>query len=158
MRDPTLLGIVESVTGTAVTVGLDTATLSGLVYIDGQGHRVGQVGSFVRIPQGFASLFGLVIQAGVAAAPPGVSSFEQARRWLTVEIIGESSIGEPFSRGVYRYPTIGDEVHLVTEVDLEIVYGKSTSRDHVEVGCLSSARSIPARVNGNIPPSTGLTG
>lgn len=115
MRTPTLLGRVESATGSTVTVGLDEETLSGLIYIEGQGHRVGQVGSFVRIPQGFANLFALVTQAGVAAAPPNVALHEQSRRWLTVEIVGEGRSGQSFSRGVYRYPTIGDEVHLVTE-------------------------------------------
>lgn len=69
--------------------------------------------------------------------------------WLTVEIVGEGRTGEPFSRGVYRYPTIGDEVHLVTEEDLTIIYGSASSREHVEVGSLSSARSIPARVDLN---------
>lgn len=149
MRDPTLLGRVESATGSSITVGLDPETLSGLVYIEGQGHRVGQVGSFVRIPQGFASLFGLVTQAGVAAAPTELLAAEQGRRWLTVEIVGEGRAGEPFSRGVYRYPAIGDEVHLVTEEDLAIIYGSASSREHVEVGNLSSARSIPARVDLN---------
>src|SRR5882757_3119280 len=149
MRIPTRLGRVESTTGSTVTVGLDDDTLSGLVYIEGQGHRVGQVGSFVRIPQGFANLFGLVTQAGAAAAPKDLASPEQSRRWLTVELVGEGRTGEPFSRGVYRYPTIGDEVHLVTEDDLAIIYGSSASREHVEVGALSSARSIPARVDIN---------
>lgn len=149
MRLPTLLGRVESTTGSTVTVGLDDETLSGLVYIDGQGHRVGQVGSFVRIPQGFCSLFGLVTQAGVAAAPIPESALTDSRRWLTVEIVGEGQNGQPFTRGVYRYPTIGDQVHLVTEHDLQFIYGSAQSRDHVEIGSLSSARSIPARIDIN---------
>lgn len=149
MRSPTLLGTVESVTGATVTVGLDPETLSGLVDIDGQGHRVGQVGSFVRIPQGFAHLFGIVTQAGVAAAPKEAAAGDPGRRWLSVEVVGEGRRGESFTRGVYRYPTIGDEVHLVTEEDLAVIYGTQTSRDHLEVGYLSSARSIPARVDVN---------
>jgi hypothetical protein len=149
MRLPTVLGRVESATGSSITVGLDEETLSGLVYINGQGHRVGQVGSFVRIPQGFANLFGLVTQAGVAAAPKEDLDPILSRRWLTVEIVGEGRTGQPFSRGVYRYPTIGDEVHLVTEDDLEIIYGSSTSREHIQIGNLSSASSIPARVDIN---------
>lgn len=149
MRPPTLLGRVDSATGSTVTVGLDEETLSGLVYIEGQGHRVGQVGSFVRIPQGFASLFALVTQAGAAAAPSTIAMTDQSRRWLTVEIVGEGRAGQSFSRGVYRYPTIGDEVHLVTEEDLGIIYGSKSSREHIEIGCLSSARSIPARIDVN---------
>lgn len=149
MRDPTLLGVVESTSGSAVTVALSPNTLSGLVYIEGQGHRVGQVGSFVRIPQGFSNLFGIVVQAGAAGDPDGTSDIPSSRRWLAIEIVGEGRSNEGFSRGVYRYPTIGDEVHLVTEADLAIVYGSETSRNHVEVGSLSSASSIPARVEVN---------
>lgn len=149
MRDPTLLGIVESTSGSSVTVTLDQETLSGLVYIDGQGHRVGQVGSFVKIPQGFSNLFGIVVQAGSGGNAPGEHEEFVGRRWLAVEIVGEGRASEPFSRGVYRYPTIGDEVHLVTESDLSVVYGAETSRNHVEVGSLSSASSIPARVEVN---------
>lgn len=149
MRDPTFLGRVESTTGASISVGLDADTLSGLVYIRGQGHRVGQVGSFVRVPQGFASLFGLVTQAGAAAAPRPTSDEEHGRRWLTVEIVGEGRVGEVFKRGVYRYPTIGDEVHLVTEDDLAIIYGSEASREHVVIGCLSAASSIPARIDVN---------
>ena len=145
---PTYLGTVESTSGSSVMVGLGAATLSGLVYIEGQGHRVGQVGSFVRIPQGFSSLFGIVIQA--SAGGSRTSDTEAAeRRLLTVEIVGEGRANEPFSRGVYRYPTIGDEVHLVTESDLAVVYGLKSSREHVEIGTLSSASSIPARVDVN---------
>jgi len=149
MRDPTLLGSVESANGSTVTVGLDEETLSGIVFINGQSHRIGQVGSFVKIPQGFASLFCLVTQAGAAAAPAEKLSAEQSRRWLTVEIVGEAAANQPFSRGVYRYPTIGDKVHLVTEEDLALVYGSARSREHVEVGSLSSARTIPARIDVN---------
>jgi len=148
MRDPTLLGSVESTSGSSVTVGLHAETLSGLVYIGGQAHRVGQVGSFVRIPQGFANLFGLVVQAS-ASAPTKLPEDTRERRSLTVEIVGEGRTNEPFSRGVYRYPTIGDQVHLVTESDLAVVYGQKSSRNHVEVGVLSSAATIPARVEVN---------
>ena len=100
MRDPTLLGKIESVTGSTVSVSLDAETLSGLVYIEGQGHRVGQVGSFIRIPQGFTNLFGIVSQAGAIAAPKEIVAESISRRWLTVEIVGEGRPGEPFSRGV----------------------------------------------------------
>lgn len=149
MRDPTLLGAVESTSGSSVTVSLNPSTLSGLVYIDGQGHRVGQVGSFVRIPQGFSNLFGIVVQAGAAGEQDLAGDVSSKRRWLAIEIVGEGRSNEPFSRGVYRYPTIGDEVHLVTEADLAVVYGSETSRNHVEIGSLSSASSIPARVEVN---------
>ncbi len=149
MRSPTLLGLVESATGSSVTVGLLSETLSGVVYIEGEGHRVGQVGGFVRIPQGFSNLYGIITQAGVAAAPVQLGDPESGRRWLTVEIVGEGTANKKFSRGVFSYPTIGDEVHIVTQSDLWVIYGSSDTREYVEIGSLSSSRSIPARIDVN---------
>ena len=67
VRHPTYLGTVQDVIGATVTVQLDDATASGLVFIDGTGYRVGQIGSFVRIPIGFVDLFGIVSQVGAGA-------------------------------------------------------------------------------------------
>ena len=45
----TYLGDVQDVNGTAVSIVLSKDSMTGFVYIDGQGYRVGQIGSFVRI-------------------------------------------------------------------------------------------------------------
>lgn len=151
MRSPTLLGKVESTSGSSVTIVLDAETLSGLVYLDGQAHRIGQVGSFVRIPQGFSSLFGIVVQATSSGSPKGLVGEQSSDggRMLSVEIVGEGRSNSPFERGVYRYPSIGDEVHLVTESDLVSIYGASAGSSHVEIGKVSSAETIPARIDVN---------
>ena len=52
-----------------MSVELDKDTISGLMFIDGHGYRVGQVGSFVRIPIGFIDLFGMVSHVGAGAVP-----------------------------------------------------------------------------------------
>lgn len=150
MLDPTRLGTVVSVTGSAVYIELAPETISGLVFVGGQGYRVGQVGSFVKIPQGYGTLYGVVTQAGVAAAPtPELASEPHGRRWLTAELVGEGQPGGAFERGVAQYPTLGDAVHLVTEDDLRVVYGQVSGRDYVDVGHLASARSVPAYVEVN---------
>jgi len=150
MPKPTHLGTVASVNGSAVTVELAPETISGLVFVEGQGYRVGQVGGFIRIPQGHSSLFGIVTQAGVAAAPtPELANEPHGRRWLVVELVGEGRPGVRFSRGVAQYPTIGDTVHLVTEDDLRLIYGQESSKDFVEVGHLANARSVPAFIEVN---------
>src|SRR3954469_16811651 len=69
MPDPTALGTVEDVTGTRVSVKLSGDTAYGLLFVRGEGYRVGQVGSFVRIPAGYVDLFGIVAQVGAGAAP-----------------------------------------------------------------------------------------
>jgi hypothetical protein len=49
---PTLLGHVGSVSGSSISVQQVKSVASGLVIIGGTTYRIGQVGSFVRIPQG----------------------------------------------------------------------------------------------------------
>jgi hypothetical protein len=148
--DPTLLGTVQDVRGATVSVALDSQTTSGLVFIDGHGYRIGQVGSFVRICMGYVDLFAIVSQVGAGALPAKLAQAGMTEyRWITIELIGESTGGSEFKRGISQYPTVGDQVHLVTDSDLSRIYGKTESGDVVRVGHLASAESIPALVDIN---------
>ena len=143
--DPTLLGTVEDVTGATVTVALEKEAVAGLAFVRGVGYRIGQVGSFVRIPIGFIDLFGVVSQVGAGAAPPSLAESEPyGRRWMTVQLVGEGEDRGDFRRGISQYPTVGDTVHLVTEEDLAAIYGQPDSPDFVNVGQVASNESIPA--------------
>ena len=55
-RDPTFLGKIAAVSGSAITVHLSQSVASGLSFINGQIYKIGQVGSFVRVPQGYQDL------------------------------------------------------------------------------------------------------
>lgn len=147
---PTYLGTVQDVQGATVSVALDKDTVSGLAFIDGRGYRIGQIGSFVRIPIGFTDLFGIVSQVGAGAVPEALARIEPyGYRWLRVQLIGEGSRGGEFKRGISQYPTIGDEAHLVTEQDLARIYGRPDAPNFVRIGNLASAESIPALVDIN---------
>jgi len=146
--DPALLGTVQDVNGSTISVSLEAQTLAGLAFIEGVGYRIGQIGSFVRIPMGFVDLFGVVSQVGAGAAP--VNSLQESpggNRWMTVQIVGEGQAGREFQRGISQYPTIGDQVFLVNERDLSRIYGRPDSPNFVRVGHVSSADSIPALVD-----------
>lgn len=146
--DPTYLGRVASVSGSAVSVQLAKSISSGLSIIEGRTYRVGQVGSFVRIPQGYQDLYGVVSEVGAKAAPEVVSNFEdETGRSMQVQLIGEAVAGE-FERGISQFPNIGDSVHITTESNLAKIYGKD-GFGQVVIGSLSSAESIPARVSLN---------
>ena len=149
-HSPTYLGTVQDVQGSTVRVHLDKDTISGLIFIDGHGYRVGQVGSFVRIPIGFTDLFGIVSQVGAGAVPEALADVEPyGFRWMTVQLIGEGQrIGE-FRRGISQFPTINDEAHLVTNDDLAKIYGKPGDLNYVRVGSVASAESIPALIDAN---------
>ena len=41
---------------------------SGLSFVQGQGHKIGQIGSFVKIPVGYVDLYGIVSQVGIAGS------------------------------------------------------------------------------------------
>jgi hypothetical protein len=148
--DPTFIGTVQDVAGTSISVSLAKETLTGLSFYKGESYRIGQVGSFVRIPLGYTSLFGIVSQVGAGAAPAlEESSAKWGNQWLKVQLVGERGRDGRFERGVSQHPTINDSVHIVTEEDLRAIYGPGNPIDFVSVGHLASAESIPALVNIN---------
>ncbi len=149
-RDPTLIGTVQDVAGTSVSVSLVSETATGLSFYKGESYRIGQVGSFVRIPLGYTSLFGIVSQVGAGAAPKAEGDLQPwGNQWLKVQLVGERGRGGKFERGVSQHPTINDAVHIVTEEDLREIYGPGDPVDFVAIGHLASAESIPALVNIN---------
>jgi len=148
--DPTLVGTVQDVAGTSVSVALEHDTATGLSFYKGESYRIGQVGSFVRIPLGYTSLFGIVSQVGAGAAPKAEGDIRPwGNQWLNVQLVGERGREGKFERGVSQHPTINDPVHIVTEEDLRAIYGPGDPVDFVAVGHLASAESIPALVNIN---------
>src|SRR6266540_4157996 len=147
-RKATHLGTVQDVKGATIRVALDPATVSGVSFVDGEAYRIGQVGSFVRIPLGYVSLFGIVSQVGAGAVPDGLAEKQPfGNRWMTVQLVGEARGRGLFERGVAQYPTIDDEVHLVTAADLSRIYGRPADARFVRVGHLASSESIPAFVD-----------
>jgi len=133
-----------------VSVSLDVTTASGLAFVEGHGYRIGQIGSFIRIPLGYVDLYGIVAQVGAGAVPDRLKDVQPfGNRWMTVELIGEGDRSQNFSRGISQYPTIGDPVHLVTERDLSRLYGRTETPELVRVGRLASAESIPALIDAN---------
>ena len=102
----------------------------------------------MRIPLGFVSLYGIISQVGANAVPERlVSEDSHGNRWLTVQLIGEGQAGLRFDRGISQYPTVGDSVHLVTDADLQTIYGRPDDPRYVQIGQLAAAESIPALVD-----------
>lgn len=150
LRDPTFIGTVQDVHGATITVELSDETVTGLGFVHGEGYRIGQIGSFVRIPLGFVDLYGVVSQVGAGAAPKRDENLHTyGNRWITVQMVGEGQRGGRFERGISQHPTIEDRVHIVTEADLLSIYGSGDPQDFVSVGHLASAESIPSLVNIN---------
>lgn len=151
LNEATVIGAVKDVSGTAVSVTLRADRFSGLSFVDGQGYRIGQIGSFVKIPVGYMDLFGIVCQVGASAVPEGMAKeLPNGLRWMTVQLIGEGYRTGRFERGISQYPTIDDEVHLVSEADLRVIYGRTDRQNHlVRVGHIAGSESIDALVDIN---------
>ncbi|HEY8950085.1 MAG TPA: ATP-binding protein [Rhizomicrobium sp.] len=114
---------------------------SGTVILDGRAYKIGQVGSFVRIPQGYMNLYGIVSEIGASAVPDHLEiDVAVSGQWMTVQLLGEG-LGSSFERGISQHPNVGDEVHLVTESDLLRIY-QPTKSGQIRIGSLSSAENI----------------
>lgn len=150
INDETYLGSVQNVNGTTVNVSISKESLTGFIYIDGQGYRIGQIGSFIRIPIGFTDLFGVISQVGADSVPDNQKENQpNGNRWMTLQLLGEGQRNGAFQRGISQYPTIGDEVHLVSEKELERIYGQPDKPYFVKLGHIANAESIPALVDIN---------
>jgi len=155
-RAPTFIGRVASVRGAVVRVRLQGLPTT-LVLVEGESYRVGQLGAFVRIPLGYTDLYAICTQVGADAAPsqpaeipapipaPEADADSDSYRWMSVSLFGEA-VGGYFDRGVGQYPTVGDEVHLVTSDDLETIYRGSGGEDGIVVGRIASSSGLPARL------------
>jgi uncharacterized protein len=149
--DPSLIGTVQDVAGATISVALTSDTATGISFISGECYRVGQIGSFVRIPIGFVNLYGLVSQIGAGASPTADKNEGNrfGNRWIKVQLVGEGKRDGAFQRGISQYPTIDDKVHIVTEADLKSIYGPGELTSYVSIGHLASAESIPTYIDIN---------
>lgn len=147
----TVIGTVQDVSGTSVSVTLNSDRFSGLSFVHGQGHKIGQIGSFVKIPVGYIDLYGIVSQVGASAVPEkALQTMQNGLRWMTIQLIGEGYRSGKFQRGISQYPTFEDEVHLVSEADLQAIYGRSDKQNHlVRVGYVAGSESIDALIDVN---------
>lgn len=148
------IGKVVSVSGNSITVQLSDSVKSDMPIINGVVYRIGQIGSFLKIPLGYCNVIGIVTQIGAAATPENVLEKQLSfgydsvsnSQWLTINLIGEQT-GKQFNRGVSQSPTTGDSVCLVTIEDLSNIYNDYDASSSINVGNISSSESLNAYMN-----------
>ncbi|MCA4995235.1 ATP-binding protein [Tsukamurella tyrosinosolvens] len=158
MRPATLVGIVVTVTGSHIRVQLH-ANQPSIALVNGEAHRVGQIGAYLRIPVGFSDLYGVCTQVGSGVAPRqnndlttgdiDEEAVDQANldgRWLSMSLFGESVCNE-FERGISVYPIVGDEVHLVTAAEVAMVHRSSPKAPMVSIGTIAGSGGLEAEVD-----------
>jgi len=144
INEITYLGKVINVNSSSVEVEISRDIPSATPIINGRLYKLGQIGTFVKIPVGGLTLFGIVSSVSNTPSLVEVNKYEPdyGSRFLQVQLIGEQLGGDTFKKGVGTYPTINDEVHIVTEDDLRIIYGNHGD-GAFEIGKHSSSENLP---------------
>ncbi|QJD85944.1 ATP-binding protein [Cohnella herbarum] len=142
--DVTYLGTVINVDSTSIEVEVSEDIPSSAPIINGRLYRIGQIGTLVKIPVGNIKLYGIV--ASVSNLPNQLNNIDGAvpdkgSRYLQVQLVGEQIGESKFERGIGSFPTINDEVHLVTEDDLKQIYGDQ-AKGLIEIGKHSSSENL----------------
>ena len=133
--DVTYLGRIIKVDSSSVEVEISEDIPASSPIINGKVYKLGQIGTFVKVVAGNILTFGLV--ESVSNTPSNINSdtvVNKGSRYLSVQLIGEKVGNKKFEKGIGLYPTINDEVHIVTDEDLFDLYGKT---DDTENGLLA---------------------
>jgi DNA helicase HerA-like ATPase len=145
--DSTYLGQVIRVDSNVVEVELSSDIPSAAPIIKGRIYKIGQIGTFVKMPMGNITIYGIV---GAVSDRPfageGDADSSQGSRFISVQLIGEKIGDAEFEKGIGTYPTINDEVHLVIEKDLFEIYGEK-SAGSIEIGKHSSSENLGVYVD-----------
>ena len=140
--DPTYLGVVIRVDSSTVEVEISNEIPSAAPIIKGRLYKIGQIGTFVKMPMGNICIYGIV--SAVSNRPMKDENGElisNGSRFLSVQLIGEKIGDAAFEKGIGTYPTINDEVHLVVEADLFEIYGEQDTGS-IEIGKHSSSENL----------------
>lgn len=152
IKEQTEIGEIISVSGSIITVQLLDTVKSNMLVINGIVYKIGQIGSFLKVPLGYTNLYGIVTQIGASAIPENFNIDKNNfiklanQQFLNIVLIGEQT-GRKFERGISQYPTIGDKVCLVTIHDLDIIYGGYDEKNSITVGNISLSTSLNAKLD-----------
>ncbi len=143
ITDITYLGKIIRVDSGTVEVEVSNDIPSAAPIINGRLYKIGQIGTFVKMPMGNITIYGIV--SSVSNSPSKADEmqikYNFGSRFLTVQLVGEKIGDDKFEKGIGTYPTINDEVHLVIERDLLDIYGKKGTGS-IEIGKHSSSENL----------------
>lgn len=144
----TYLGHIIRVDSGTIEVEVSNDIPSAAPIINGRLYKIGQIGTFVKIPIGNITIYGVV--SSVSNTPSrtdeALLKYNFGSRFLTVQLVGEKIGDDDFEKGIGTYPTINDEVHIVIEKDLFDIYGKK-DEGSIEVGKHSSSENLSVYVD-----------
>lgn len=109
-NDVTYLGKIIRVDSNTIEVEVSDTIPSSSPIIEGKIYKIGQIGTFVKIPVGNIISYGIV--DSVSNIPSKIVEIEKinnfGNRYLTINLIGEKIGDGRFEKGIGLYPTIND--------------------------------------------------
>lgn len=147
-NDVTYLGKIIRVDSNTVEAEVSDDIPSAAPIINGRLYKIGQIGTFIKIPIGNITIYGLVSAVSNTPSKNDEIGIKQiiGSRFLTIQLVGEKIGDSEFEKGIGTYPTINDEVHLVTEKDLSEIYGEKNEMT-IEIGKHSSSENLSVYVD-----------
>ncbi len=127
MTAPEIIGHIESVSDQQIVIQLTQA----LDAPDGEEARtrIGQVGSYVVIPQSESDLLAMVTSQQIRQLNRRAADSPQDQSTvITVLVIGMVRDGK-FCRGINRYPVVGEAVRAANEADLATIFATMNSQE-----------------------------
>ena len=142
-NDVTYLGKIIRVDSSTVEVEVSESIPSSAPIINGRLYKIGQIGTFVKMPIGNITIYGIVSSVSNTPAKTDENQNTQlfGSRYLSIQLVGEKIGDDDFEKGIGTYPTINDEVHLVIEKDLQDIYGEKDAGS-IELGKHSSSDNL----------------
>lgn len=115
--DPLEIGRIHAIDGDTLLADVNRETMA-LEY-HGKKYRIGQIGSYVTIPLDRLTLIGYITRM---ERKPGALEGQIGANTIEFQLLGTIQ-GDKFSRGVNRYPVVGDTVRLGVDEDFELIFG-----------------------------------
>ncbi|MDI6855139.1 MAG: ATP-binding protein, partial [Deltaproteobacteria bacterium] len=120
------IGYVYAVTGSKTTVILNDDLETLTRNYKGEVYNIGQIGSYVIIPEGTKQIIGMVFQIkmtelGDKLSEEGDISLPPDKKILELQLLG-SIQDNKFERGISSYPNVKSLVYMTDKDDLEKIF------------------------------------
>ena len=136
------IGIVHSVDGRVVKVLVDKNKNNSHLIFQGQLIKNVAVGSYVKVLKGFETIIGKVeteyIEIDKGVNDQYNSQEETINRYLIIKLIGHIE-GNSYRKGLTELPLIGNECHLLTNMEFEMIHSFGSKDDvFIKIGTIAS--------------------
>lgn len=127
------IGSIYSVSPSKVIGVLDDDLESLTKQVDGKTYRIGQIGSYVALPEGEHMIIGMVTQVRMTesfdpALREQAVQLARKKRVIEIQLVGAVKHGR-FEKGVSLFPVVGGPVYLTDTDDLSKIFATFRSNN-----------------------------